>query len=392
MNNVAFAIPSTYRLVAAVTLMALLAWTLGLPSWVQTAHAANVSQMYDLLSTSAWGVDAQHDIFFTTSNAWTSGMDFRIYFDEATSAFDFAGMTDADIVASSTGFTAVLTGACGGPTDEIELSVNVPGEYIQGNVCAGDTVPAGRLGFQIGNTNFVANPSANDSYVISLQGDNTSGTPIPDEGDTRVAIIEDVTVTAAVDTVFTFSINGVDEGVTVNDDIVATTGTSTATTVPFGTIAPGGANAKLMAQELQVDTNAYNGFAVTVESDVTLTAGNGATIDTFIDGQDTASTTLWTSPAGTMGSPDTYGHWGLTTDDDAVSGASSTQWGIGEAAYRGDFVGNPVEVFYHNTPVENDAGVGVGSTTVAYKVEIMALQEAAKDYQATLTYIATPVF
>jgi hypothetical protein len=36
--------------------------------------------------------------------------------------------------------------------------------------------------------------------------------------------------------------------------------------------------------------------------------------------------------------------------------------------------------------------MGVGSTTVAYKVEITSLQEAAKDYTATLTYIATPVF
>jgi hypothetical protein len=279
--------------------------------------------------------------------------------------------------------------SCGGGTDEIDLSVGT--NYIQGVVCTGDTVPSGQIGIQVGSTNFINNPTTADSYVISLQGYDAGGGAIADSGDTRVAIIDDVTVTAEIDTVFTFSINAVNAGVTVNDDSTVTSGTSTATTVPFGTISPG--TPKLMAQELRVDTNAYNGFSVTVEANQTLTAGNGATIDEFIDGTAVSSSTLWTSPAGTMGSPDTYGHWGVTSDDDAVSGASPTQWGVGHSAYRGDFIGSPVEVFYHNTPVQSStAGRGIGSTTVAYKIEVMALQEAAKDYTATLTYVATPVF
>ncbi len=387
MNKTVFAIPVPYRHVAMVTLVALVAWTFGLPAWIQNAQAANISTFSDTISDSDLGVDAQHDLLFVTSNAMAGDEAFRIYFDEVGSGFDFTGMTDADLIASSTGFTAV--NSCGGGADEIDLSIGA--NYIQGEVCTGDTVIAGQIGIQIGGPNYVNNPSSANSYVISLQGYDAGGGEITDSGDTRVAIIDDVTVTASVDTVFTFTINAVDAGVTVNDDITVTSGTSTATSVPFGTIAPG--TAKLMAQELRVDTNAYNGFAVTVEANQTLTAGNGATIDEFIDGLATASTTLWTSPAGTMGSPDTYGHWGLTTDDNVVSGASSTQWGAGEAAYRGDFVGTPVEIFYHSTPVESTtAGMGMGSTTVAYKVEIMALQEAAKDYTATLTYIATPVF
>jgi hypothetical protein len=152
-----------------------------------------------------------------------------------------------------------------------------------------------------------------------------------------------------------------------------------------------------MAQELRVDTNALNGFSVTVQSDVTLTAGNGATIDEFIDNSAVASSTLWAGPTGTMGNPNTYGHWGVTSDDNYVSSTSPSKWGTGTtsgyATYQGNFTGNnPVEVFYNNAAVESDAGMGVGSTTVAYKVEITSLQEAAKDYTATLTYIATPVF
>ncbi len=387
MKKIELAIPASFRYIAIITALALLAWTLGLPAWIHNASAANVATFSDTLSDSDLGVSAQHDILFVTSNAMNGDEAFRIYFDESGSNFDFSTLTDADLIASSTGFTAVNT--CTAATNEIDLSVG--SNYIQGNVCTGDTIPAGQIGIQVGSTNFLGNPSTAGSYVISLQGYDAGSGAIADSGDTRVAIIDDVTVTASVDTIFTFSINAVNAGVTVNDDATVTSGTSTATSVPFGTISPG--TPKLMAQELRVDTNAYNGFAVTVQADQTLTAGNGATIDEFIDGSAVASTTLWTSPAGTMGSPDTYGHWGVTSDDNEVSGASSTQWGIGESAYRGDFVGNPVEIFYHNTPVESStAGIGVGSTTVAYKVEITALQEAAKDYTATLTYIATPVF
>jgi hypothetical protein len=385
-KHVALAYDMPYRAIAVVTTFALLAWTLGLPSWIQKAHADNVASFTDTLSDSDIGVDAIHTLQFTTANAMTAGQEFRIYFDEAGSNFDFTGVTDTDLLANASGFTPVNT--CGAGTDEIDLSVGA--NYIAGIVCPTDTVPAGTITMQIGDTNKINNPNlpTADSYVISLQG--YGATPIADEGDTRVAIIDNVTVTASVNTIFTFSINPVNAGVTVNDDLVPTTGTSTATTVPFGTIAPG--IAKLMAQELDVDTNALNGFSVTVQADTTLTAGNGATIDPFIDNSAIASSTPWQGPADTMGNPDTYGHWGLTSDDDVVSSTTPNLWGSGQALYVGDFVQNPVEVFYHNTAVYSTAGMGVGSTTVAYKVEITSLQEAAKDYTATLTYIATPVF
>jgi hypothetical protein len=237
----------------------------------------------------------------------------------------------------------------------------------------------------VGDANEIINPNDDDTYIIRLGG------TMADSGDTRIAIIDDVTVTAQVDTIFTFSINGVAGGVTVNDEPVATFASSTATTVPFGIIAPG--VSKVMAQELRVNTNALNGFSVTVFADQTLLAGNGATIDEFIEGSAIASSTLWAGPIPVLGDTDTYGHWGLTSDDNVVSSTSIGLWGIGEAAYVGNFVLNPVEVFYNPTPVTYaQGGMGVGSTTVAYKVEITNLQEAAQDYRATLTYIATPVF
>ena len=50
----------------------------------------------------------------------------------------------------------------------------------------------------------------------------------------------------------------------------------------------------------------------------------------------------------------------------------------------------PVEVFRHDGPIENSEDDG--NATVLYKVEVTALQEAAEDYTATLTYVATPIF
>jgi hypothetical protein len=368
------------RTVATATLVALLAWATGLSLWLSTAQAANVEEMYDLLSDSDVGADAQHDIFFITQNPMNGDESFRIYIDEAGSLFDFSLVTDTDLIASSTGFTAVNT--CGAGSDEIDLSVGA--NYIEGTVCTGDTVPAGLIGIQIGDAEFLNNPATPGSYIVSLQG--SGATPIADSGDTRIAIIDSVTVTAQVDTIFTFSINGVDAGVTVNTE-GATTGTSTATSVPFGVIAP--TVPKVMAQELRVSTNAFNGFAVTVEADETLTAGNGATIDTFVNGLNTATPQGWTSPAGLLANDLSWGHWGLTSDDAALVAGDT----FGDALYIGDFVGNPKEVFYYDGPVTySQGGMGVGSTTVAYKVEITTLQEAANDYTATLTYIATPVF
>ena len=379
MNNVAFVLSLPHRAVALATLVALLAWTLGLPAWINTAQAANVEDFRDTISDSDLTANAIHTLFFTTDVAMTAGQQFRIYFGDP-GDFDFTGVAETDLIATSTGFVAVNT--CTGTAGEIDLTIAA--DYVEGTVCAGDTVNAGLIGMQIGDTNQINNPAVAGSYVISLQG--YGATPIADNGDTRVAIIDDVTVTATVETIFIFSINPVGAGVTVNSDVVPTVGTSTATTVPFGVIPVG--SARLMAQELRVDTNALNGFSVTVQADQTLTAGNGATIDEFVDATPQATPLAFSKGLPTLGNTDTYGHWGLMTDDPSL--ASGLDFSTG--GYVGNFIGNPVEVFHHPLPVQNEAGLGVGSTTVAYKIEITELQEAATDYTATLTYIATPVF
>ncbi len=391
MNSLSIALRLPGRTLAIVLMLALLAWSIGLPSWINRADAAGLNFVSDTLSDSDLGVDSAHRLRFTTPNGFSSLENMRVSFDPSTTAFDLTGFSTTSITIVAGATQVANIGSCTGAASQMYPTVNA--ETVDFTMCTGDSIASSTAFIiDIGTTTagaLINNPATAGSYVINIDG--TGATPFVDEADTRVAIIDDVTVTAAVDTIFTFSINAVGPGATVNDDVTTTSASSTATSVPFGILAPG--VPKLLAQRLLVDTNALNGFSVTVQSDVTLTAGNGATIDEFIDNAATASTTSWTTPLGTMGSPDTYGHWGVTSDDNVVSSTTPNKWGSGYALYQGNFTGNnPVEVFYHNAAVQNTAGIGVGSTTVAYKAQITSLQEAAKDYTATLTYIATPVF
>ena len=207
-----------------------------------------------------------------------------------------------------------------------------------------------------------------------------------DTGSTRVAIVAVVTVNASVDTLFTFTVNSVAGGTLVNT-ADTTGGATTATTIPFGQLDAG--TASTAAQSLVVSTNATNGFVVTVQADQQLSSPIGADIDGFIDGAYTTTPTTWAAPSATAGQENEYGHWGLSSSDTTLTGGLSNLYSGGDLFVSAS--STPVEVFRHNGPA-NGTGAGVGTANVIYKVQMSALQEAANDYTATLTYVATPVF
>ena len=201
-----------------------------------------------------------------------------------------------------------------------------------------------------------------------------------------MAIIAPVVVTAAVDTSFTFTVTGLAGGTNVNG--LVTTGSSTATAIPFGALSANTASSA--AQRLSVSTNASYGFAVTVQTDQQLTSSAGADIDGFIDGSYTNTPLSWTAPSPTISDEDTWGHWGLTSNDETFGLADP--FDVGGAGER--FVSastTPVQVFRHDGPSDGTTQ-NIGKADVAYQAEISALQEAGTDYTATLTYVATPVF
>ncbi len=217
----------------------------------------------------------------------------------------------------------------------------------------------------------IANPAATSSYAIDIAGDSATST-IQDSGEVRVAIMDEVTVSASVNSTLEFSVTGVGSGQTVNG--TSTTDASTVTTIPFGSLS--GNQIKTLAQDLTVTTNAANGFSLTAVTSGDLLSTTGATIDGFIDGTNTTTPTTWVAPSATPADPDTYGHWGLTSSDSSLFG--SNLWVSPSST--------PVTVF--------DAGgpLNASTTRVGYQIEISDLQEAGDDYSTTIRYIATPTF
>ena len=231
------------------------------------------------------------------------------------------------------------------------------------------------------------NPATVGSQLITIDSKTSGGTTLLDESTFRVAIVNSVAVTATVQASLTFTISGIAStsvsGVTVNGATL--TGSSTFNTLAFGVLTPG--VEKTLGQRLNVTTNANYGYSVTVMQNQNLTASNGATIASFKNGAAASTTPLaWSAPAGTLGSFYTYGHFGLTSGDTTLSNGNPFTGSL----YKGFWHTTPVEVMYHNGPSDG-LTTGIGSSTVAYSIQISALQQAG-DYSNTLTYVCTPTY
>ncbi len=380
MSNVLHVRRNLSPFVAIVVAMSLLAWTTGLPFWIQYVRAAVLTSLKDTLSDSRPSTLSRHTINFTTTNAVTAGQTIKIQLDPTGDAFSqaFSSATTTDI--TTTGMTLVAT--CGGGTDEVTVLADytAPDENITFTVCSGDTVGAGAKTVTVGaaSTNLWTNPATVGSYIIRFGGTMT------DSGDLRVAIVDAVTVTATVDTILNFLISGVASGQSINGDSVTTSAGASTTTLPFGTLSP--TSPKVLAQTLAVTTNARNGFSVTVVQNQNLTSANGADIDAFKDGSGVLGPVAWTSPTAVLDSENTYGHIGLTSEDADLNSDE-----FGTALYAAIGTSTPRTVFSHTGPADG-ATANKGSTRVGYKVEISSLQEAGNDYTNRLTYVATPTF
>ena len=310
-----------------------------------------------------------------------SGQTIVLTFDPAAQLFNLTGIGQEDVdllengVAESVGTNWLV--AVNTTADTITLTSQGAGGVIAAG--ATTTVLVGLHATNDGTPDTqIVNPAVGSYEIAANAGPS-------DTGSTEVAIVNTVNVTASVDTLFTFSVAGTAAGTSVNG-AHTTGGATTATNIPFGQIDAGVASTA--AQLLSVTTNAKSGFVVTVTADGQLESSTGADIDGYINGNYTTTPTSWTAPSATVGQENTYGHWGLTSDDAALTSGYTDLYGTGLYVSAST---TPVEVFRHSGPV-NGTGIGVGTTTVGYRVQRTALQEAAEDYQATLTYVATPVF
>jgi len=381
----------TQRVVATLVACAVVMATVGVYS---TAQAANLTLVSNTLTDSTPGLASGHLISFIAQGAILAGENITVTFDNDDAgapgqSFNSGDISAAIVDATDLTFT-VNGGGAAAPTfvssDTDSFTVNgiaaTAGQEVEIIVAlaAGVTNPAKVLPDGVG-----------DSYEINISVANAAG---PDSGNTRVVIIDNVVVTAQVATSFEFEVRPVDVGISING--LATTGSSSSTTIPFGELVSG--VPKFIGQQLSVVTNAINGFIVTVEKDGALLSSTGADIDTFTNGTDVVVPGAWAGPTGTLAAGENgWGHWGMTTEDGDVNDVTAPNF-AGTDEYVA-VLDTPQTIFGH-TSVCDGVTTGAGNagdddaclTEVGYRIEISSLQEAGDDYTATLTYIATPTF
>ena len=367
------------RGIATLLAIALVLWAVGVHMFT-VAEAANLTYVKNTLSDSDTGSASNHTIQFLSPTGVIAGgtivITFPNGFNIGTSSVNF---TDVDFAINGSDQTLAASagaGVWGVSTTSQNLILTSVDTTLAANATA--TIEIGtNATFGVAGDARVTNPSSIGSYEFSI----TAGAS--DSGQTRVAIVDNVLVTANVDTTLTFTVSGTTTGAVINGAAPTATNT-TSTAIPFETLAAG--VPKTLGQDLTVATNARNGYVVTVEQDANLLSSTGADIDGFIDGAYTNTPTSWVAPTNNIADEKTWGHWGLTTTDTAIGiGAefASNQWVAASTT--------PRAIMGHSGPADGTTA-GLGRASIGYQIQISALQEAGDDYSTTLTYIATPTF
>ncbi len=373
----------TLKAVAMSVGLAVFLWSTGLPTLFHFAEAASITSASDTLTNSGPSQSSVHTIGFTTPNGMSVGQIFTVEFP---AGFSLAGLNIGDI-SMTVGGSATTTGATAGvgtwgvATGTSFISFETPTDAP--GVVASSTALVLTIGSGAGT--MITNPSATTSYAIDI-GKDTATTTMQDSGQIRIAIIDEVTVTAAIDTSLTFSVSGVGLGATVNSSPTTTVASTTNTTLPFGKLTANSSDT--LAHDLTVTTNSANGYSVTVALSGTLQSSTGAEIDSFVDGLDTVIPQSWVSPSAAIANAKSYGHWGVTSDD---TDAQRSDPEFGADQWVGLATSTPTIVMGHTGPSDGTTA-GIGAARIGYQIEISALQEAGDDYNTTLRYIVTPTF
>lgn len=371
----------TLQAVAMSVVVALLLWSTGLPTVFRFAEAASITNASDTLETSAPGAGSNHTIEFITPNGLIIGQTIELTFPIGVNEFvlNTIGVEDVDILVNGSSSSTALTAAAdtwGVSTTTSTITFTTPT-----NSGVGSSTPIIiRIGTHAvtsgsGDTK-ITNPTATGSYGIDIDG------TMQDSGQVRVAIVDEVQVSASVNTSLTFTVSGVGSGQSVNGSPTTTASGTAATTLPFGTLDSNGTS-KVLAHDLLVTTNADNGYTVTVEQEGDLASETGATIDGFIDGNYTTTPSPWQGPAANVSNTNTYGHWGLTSSDTNILARGGSQF-TSDTWVSGSTT--PIAIMGHNGPVL------ATTTRIGYQIQISPLQEAASDYSTQLRYIVTPTF
>jgi hypothetical protein len=352
------------QVIATLLAAALVLWVVGAH---QFTYAANLVEVSDTVTDSGPSAAADHDIQFEipASSTLAIGQDITITF--------------------APQYTGVGTVIGGDLTATVNAGAATVGNFsVLGNAITFDLDVIANEGdvvrVIIENEKIINPPTFDQSYEVVISLANATS----DTGKTRNAIVQYVTVEAEIPTRFDFRVSGMaSTSQTVNTEVL-TKDTST-TSIDFGALTPD--VPEVGAQRLSVTSNADQGFVVTVEQDGEFESFTGAIIDSFTDGTYVNTPIPWALPGDDIDEQNTWGHWGLTSNDsDLNAGEFSTTTPQFIAAST-----TPRVIFSHNGPADGTTQ-DKGKVEVAYKIEVTPLQEAADDYSVILMYIATPTF
>lgn len=227
------------------------------------------------------------------------------------------------------------------------------------------------LQFIIGNANKIINPFTAGTYHVTLEVRDQAGGVI-ETLEAMIAISEEVNVTASIPSILTFSINPVDSGEAVNNNITNRP-TLTSDSVNFGVFQA--ADDRIAAHDLNVSTNAANGYIVTTQYTGAMT-GNAGMMADFTGTNSNPQT--WSNPTG-LG---VESYFGYTTTDFSLSQAPTDRFANNNWAA---FSVIPAEIASNNQSVNEEI------TRIGYRLQITDKQSAGV-YNTSVTYICTSIY
>ena len=380
---------------------------LGFPRFTQAAALTSVS---DTLETSSPGSDSNHTIVFVTETGINGASEtITLTFDDSPAfsltgiiedGIDIAEDTTADIgdcasfatekttetVASGTEWGIALSGQV------ITLTHPTSGgvEDIAAGACVQVEIGTHAAAFGT-DTNKINNPDKvagiGTADVMTIDINVNSG---DDTGTAMVATIEGVAVSVTVGETLTVGITGVADtdcaSITSGDGAEVTTTTSPLA-VPFAT--PGTETFVTGCLDLQVTTNATDGYTTTVEKNQLLTSPG---TDTIADG--VCDATCSATVIDTFDDPSNNGFAYCMKDETGnAAETADSNWTSGANQCGGTTEG--FKLFPTTTTtedvMESAAATADDTSNTAYRLSISGDQTAGT-YSATITYITTPTF
>ncbi len=351
-----------------------------------------------MLSKVYAGTFTQADLTITDSRAGRASVQYD---------FDFTTTVTTGIKQLTIIFCTATTGACSTPTGIVTTGATRSTDNIAGSgrtdtftsngtltVGISTTAPQATQAVTIDFTGITNPTTADTSFYARIITYSDAGSTVIDSAWVAAAVLTStsIAVTASIGPTFTFTVAGVIPGSDssgIGDVVDQVNGstldiTTTAATIPFGTLSTGDPN--IGANDLTVATNATNGFVVTtryvdVGSSAPLVDGSN-NIDVFTGTN--ASPATWSAPAGGTANVNT-GFMGYTTEDVTLGTGTTNRFTSNKWAGQENVT--PKELFYSAAA---PAG-GTASERIGWQAQVNALQPAG-NYTGTVLLVATPTY